>query len=271
MVQWESSRIHSLGKRAAVNSRSQVQILVAPPLDINGLEIKTALDPDLKSVSTFTGMGGSTSPIRHKRFFRGQPFLTEAGLFAIQSLQPFLPIAQMDRAEASDASGRRFKSCWGGQQARKYAIMCEMQGMKSIKEYMKDVLVENDEQDEEVFEAKLLSSPDEIDASNPIVKKLVKACDKYGYKLKKAFANINSKGKPSGYFTIAVSGFGAGYHPEILFNMNGKAGEQFYLRVDIQSNLNQKAAKTYSEGLAAGVAMIEVLNKIDGTKLPGLM
>ncbi len=101
MVQWESSRIHSLGKRAAVNSRSQVQILVAPPLDIIGLEIKTALDPDLKSVSTFTGMGGSTSPIRHKNL--GQPFLTEAGLFVIESLQSFLPIAQMDRAEASEA------------------------------------------------------------------------------------------------------------------------------------------------------------------------
>ncbi len=88
MVQWESSRIHSLGKRAAVNSRSQVQILVAPPLDIIGLEIKTALDPDLKSVSTFTGMGGSTSPIRHKNIFSGPAFcLTEAGLSAILTLQ----------------------------------------------------------------------------------------------------------------------------------------------------------------------------------------
>ena len=79
-----------------------VQVAPSPPLDIIGLEIKTALDPDLKSVSTFTGMGGGTSPIRHK--ILGQSFLTEAGLFAILFLsREILPIAQMDGAEASEA------------------------------------------------------------------------------------------------------------------------------------------------------------------------
>lgn len=69
-MQWESSRIHLPGEQATAISRSQVQILVAPPLDINGLEIKTALDPDLKSVSTCKGMGGGTSPIRQKNIFK---------------------------------------------------------------------------------------------------------------------------------------------------------------------------------------------------------
>lgn len=150
--------------------------------------------------------------------------------------------------------------------------------MKTIKEYMQmsAKMTESDEQDEEdeedeVAEAKFLASPNDIDASNPAVKKLLAACKKNGYQLKKAFANINSKGKPSGWFTISVIGDGPGYHPEIMYNMNGKAGEMFYLRVDIKSDLNQNAAKMYAEGLAKGAAMVEVLNKVDGTKLPGVL
>lgn len=150
--------------------------------------------------------------------------------------------------------------------------------MKSLKEYMSMSAKmaesdENDEQDEEdeVAEAKLLSSPNEIDASNPVVKKLLAACKKNGYQLKKAFASINSKGKPSGWYTISVTGFGGGYHPEIRYNMNGKPGAMFYLHVDLQMDIQQKDAKDYADGLAKGAAMLDVLNSVDGTKLPGVL
>ena len=150
--------------------------------------------------------------------------------------------------------------------------------MKSIKEYisMSAKMMESDEQDEcdeedEVAEAKLLSSPDQIDASNPVVKKLLAACKKNGYKLKKAFASINSKGKPSGWYTISVAGEGGGYHPEIRYNMNGKPGEMFYLHLDLNMDVKLKDAKMYAEGLSKGVAMLEAINGIDGTKLPGML
>lgn len=155
--------------------------------------------------------------------------------------------------------------------------------MKSIKEYisMSAKMMESDEQDEqdeydeegEVAEAskKLLNSPDEIDETNPLVKKLVKACDKNGYKLKKAFARLNSSGKPSGWFNISVVGWGSGYHPEIRYNMNGKPGEMFYLHLDLNGDYKIKDAKMYAEGLAKGVAMVELMNSIDGTKLPAIL
>lgn len=149
--------------------------------------------------------------------------------------------------------------------------------MKSIKEYMLQSaqMTESDEQDEqeedELCEVKFISSPDEIDASNPIVKKIQAACKKNGYQLKKAFGFINSKGKPSGRFTISVAGDGAGYHPEIRFNMNAKPGAMFYLHVDLSMDMVGGEGKAYADGLAKGVAMIEVLNKLDYAKLPGVL
>lgn len=138
--------------------------------------------------------------------------------------------------------------------------------MKTIKEWMS-------EEQEPVFEAgkKFLNSPDEIDESNPLVKKLVKACDKNGYRLKKAFARFNSSGKPSGWFNISVVGNGAGYHPEIRYNMNGKPGEIFYLHLDLSGDFKLKDAKMYADGLAKGTAMIDLMNSIDYTKLPAIL
>ena len=56
--------------------------------------------------------------------------------------------------------------------------------MKSIREYMdkgyEELVIEADK--------KLLSSPDEIDSTNPLVKKLLKVCAKNGYQFKKAFS-----------------------------------------------------------------------------------
>lgn len=142
-----------------------------------------------------------------------------------------------------------------------------MVAMKSLKEYMdrgyEELIVEADK--------KLLSSPDEIDSTNPLVKKLLKACAKNGYQLKKAFFRLNSKGKPSGWYTISVIGCGSGYHPEIRYNMNGKSGEMFYLHVDLDGDFKMQDAKAYADGLAKGVAMLEVMNGIDGTKLPAML
>lgn len=139
--------------------------------------------------------------------------------------------------------------------------------MKSIKEWISDggqkMLAEGTK--------KLLSKPDEIDASNPAVKKLLAACDKNGYKLLKAFSKINSQGKPSGWYTISVMGYGPGYHPDVCCNINGKAGEMFYLRINLKTDAKTADAKMYAEGLSKGAAMVEALNKVDGTKLPGLL
>lgn len=135
--------------------------------------------------------------------------------------------------------------------------------MKSIQEYIGE--------NEVVSEAKLITKVDEIDAKNPEVKKLLTACRKNSYQLKKAFCNLNSKGQPSGWYTISVVGDGAGYHPEIRYNMNGKPGAMFYLHVDLQMDMVGAQSKAYALGLAQGAAMVEVMNKIDGTKLPGLL
>ena len=137
--------------------------------------------------------------------------------------------------------------------------------MKSIKEYM--------DQDASISEAskKLLSSPEEIDESNPLVKKLIKACAKNGYRLKKAFSRLNSSGKPSGWFIVAVDGFGPGYHPEIRYNMNGRPGSMFYLNLDLKGDIQAKDAAMYADGLSKGVAMLELLNSLDGTKLPAIL
>jgi hypothetical protein len=142
-----------------------------------------------------------------------------------------------------------------------------MQGMKSLKEYMSYSQLE----EEKVSEAKFISSPEEIDATNPVVKKLLKACDKYGYKLQKAFALINSKGKPSGHSTIVVTGYGPGYHPEIRKNLNSKPGAMYYIHFDLTLDAQLKDAKDYAEGVAKGVAMLEVMNSVDGDKLPGVL
>lgn len=120
-------------------------------------------------------------------------------------------------------------------------------------------------------EKKLLSSPDEIDETNPVVKKLIKACAKNGYQLKKAFCRLNSKGKCSGWYTISVIGYGGGYHPEIRCNMNGKPGEMFYLHLNLEGDIPPKDAKMYVDGLAKGAAMLEVMNGIDGSKLPAML
>lgn len=139
--------------------------------------------------------------------------------------------------------------------------------MKSIREYMdkgyEELVIE--------AEKKLLSSPDEIDETNPVVKKLIKACAKNGYQLKKAFCRLNSKGKYSGWYTISVIGYGGGYHPEIRYNMNGKSGEMFYLHLNLEGDIPAKDAKAYADGLAKGVAMLEVMNGIDGSKLPAML
>lgn len=137
--------------------------------------------------------------------------------------------------------------------------------MKSIKEYISNdsFIVEADK--------KLLSSPEEIDAKNPLVKKLLKACAKNGYRLKKAFSRLNSSGKPSGWFVVAVDGFGPGYHPEIRYNMNGRPGSMFYLNLDLKGEIQAKDAAMYADGLSKGVAMLEILNSIDGTKLPAIL
>lgn len=139
--------------------------------------------------------------------------------------------------------------------------------MKPINEWM------SDRKERLLAEAgkKLLSGPEEIDASNPVVKKLLKACSKNGYKLKKAFSKLNAKGKPSGWFTISVDGDGPGYHPDIRYNMNGRAGEMFYISLNLKADVKGAEAKAYAEGLAKGVAMLEVLNGINGTELPGLL
>lgn len=140
--------------------------------------------------------------------------------------------------------------------------------MKSIREYM-DKGYEELVVDE--AEKKLLSSPDEIDNTNPVVKKLIKACAKNGYQLKKAFCRLNSKGKYSGWYTISVIGYGGGYHPEIRYNMNGKPGEMFYLHLDLDGDFKIQDAKAYADGLSKGVAMLEVMNGIDGSKLPAML
>ena len=97
------------------------------------------------------------------------------------------------------------------------------------------------------------------------------ACDKYGYKLQKAFALINSKGKPSGHSTIVVTGYGPGYHPEIRKNLNSKPGAMYYIHFDLTLDAQLKDAKDYAEGVAKGVAMLEVMNSVDGDKLPGVL
>lgn len=139
--------------------------------------------------------------------------------------------------------------------------------MKSIKEWM------TEEDRPIISEAgkKFLSKPEEIDASNPVVKKILKACSKNGYRLLKAFSKINSEGKPSGWYTVSVVGDGAGFHPDICYNINGREGEMFYLRLNLKGDFKGAEAKTYAEGMAKGAAMLEVLNGIDGTKLPGLL
>lgn len=135
--------------------------------------------------------------------------------------------------------------------------------MKSLHEYMDKAAT--------ATEASIIGRPDEIDAKNPEVKKILTACRKNSYQLKKAFCNLNSKGKPNGWFTISVTGDGAGYHPEVRFNMNGKPGSMFYLHVDLQMDMVGAQGKAYALGLTQGAAMVEALNKIDGSKLPGLL
>lgn len=53
--------------------------------------------------------------------------------------------------------------------------------------------------------------------------------------------------------------------------MSAKPGEMFYFHVDLNADMSMKQIAMYAEDLTNEVAMLEVLNKIDGTKLSGLL
>lgn len=140
--------------------------------------------------------------------------------------------------------------------------------MKSLKDYLVS------EQEERVDEAgkKFLANVDDIDASNPVVKKLLGACSKNGYKLLRAFCPVDANGKPRpDRAAIKVGGFGPGYHPEIRMRLNASDGDWFYIQFDLKEDIPAKFATAYAKNIAGGFAMLDVLNKVDLSKLPAIL
>ena len=136
---------------------------------------------------------------------------------------------------------------------------------------VKEIKAEENRKEKDLTAKLEWKDPSKIDASNPVVKKMLVACKKYGYKLVEAYAHGDSENRVHGHCSITLRP-NERYHPAL-----GRPGFSGSFRVLLNNEVPSREMDrddfaNVVKGLTDALAMIDFLNKllIDGTAVDEL-